>query len=310
MARPNLFIVGAPKCGTTSLAAYLRTHPDIFVSNPKEPHFFAVDLPRPHPRNFIYDENKYLELFSGSDKRTVRCEASTWYLYTPGAADRIKRFSSDARIIIMVRHPVDMMFSLYSHRKYAGDEDAPTFEEAVGLEAMRKQGKYLPKNLTHTVLGLFYRELAHFSVPVQYYMDVFGRDHVHIVDFERFKHDTATEYTKVLEFLQVSSEVPRNGFAVFNENKRRYNRFFYRFIDDRISAQSKRAFKRVFGDSRATKLKGVFKAAVPSFKQESLRAETARQLEDEFAKEIRNLSLIAQIDLSAWRKYSDTQEPQ
>jgi hypothetical protein len=302
MNYPNLFIVGAPKCGTTSLAAYLNAHPDVFICEPKEPHFFATGLPGPHPRKYIRDRTEYLDLFSTAGHYSHRGEASTWYLYANGTAEQINAFSREARIIIMIRHPVDMMFSLYSHRKYSGDEDARTFEEALELESLRRRGDRLPRNMKHTVQGLFYRDVARFADRIRRYVDVFGVQRVHLIDFERFVRDTVGEYERVLKFLEVPMILPVGGFAVFNENKRRYNQFLYTFMDERIPESPKKIFKKVFGAGPARAIKGVFKS-VPSLQQETLDPRTAAHLEAACVAEIRDLANVSGLDLSGWFRY-------
>ncbi|NLF38083.1 sulfotransferase, partial [bacterium] len=105
MRLPDFFIVGAPKSGTTALHAYLGRHPSIFVPARKEPHFFGSDIVSPA---FVRDRDAYLSLFAGATTEARVGEASIWYLYSKRAAREIKEFNPDARIIIMLRNPVDM----------------------------------------------------------------------------------------------------------------------------------------------------------------------------------------------------------
>src|SRR6266498_2750548 len=99
-AKPNFFIVGAPKCGTTALYEYLRRHPHIFMPKLKEPHFFALDLGHP----MVKTEVHYASLFADSTKEHMRVgEASVYYLYSAVALPAIHAFNPDAKIIAMVR---------------------------------------------------------------------------------------------------------------------------------------------------------------------------------------------------------------
>jgi hypothetical protein len=109
---PNLFIVGAPKCGTSSLHAYLDEHPDIFMSWYKEPHFFATALDIPLYAKYR-DRQTYLSLFESATTQTWRGESSTWYLYDEEAPHNIRQFASDARVIILLRNPFEMVHGLY-----------------------------------------------------------------------------------------------------------------------------------------------------------------------------------------------------
>src|SRR5882672_7839349 len=126
--KPNLFIVGAPRCGTTSMYDYLKQHPDVFMPEVKEPHFLGTDLTS---SRFIRDEGKYQALFATAKNEKRIGEASVWQLYSKIAAYEIKEYSPTARVIIMLRNPVDMMYSLYGQHIFSGDEEISDFEEAL-----------------------------------------------------------------------------------------------------------------------------------------------------------------------------------
>src|SRR5437762_14391876 len=104
--RPNLFMLGGPKCGTTSFQEYLAGHPQVFMSEPKEPCYFDKDLPFPaSPRN----DAEYMRCFDGATgEHTVIGEASTNYLYSKVAVATILAFNPAARFIVMLRKPIDM----------------------------------------------------------------------------------------------------------------------------------------------------------------------------------------------------------
>ena len=142
--RPNFFILGAPKCGTTALSAYLREHPRVFVSQPKEPHYFCDDF------DYYYapgqrSEAHYLGLFADADERHLAVgEASVWYLYSATAARNIIAFAPDARIIVMVRNPVELVPSLHSQLRYMLDEAEPDPAAAWDLLDARARGEGLP----------------------------------------------------------------------------------------------------------------------------------------------------------------------
>jgi hypothetical protein len=117
MSTPDFFIVGARKCGTTALAEYLREHPGIFFSDPKEPHYFAKDFHGYQPA-YATDWDKYLALFSGHTPTQLRSgEGSVWYFYYDNALANIRRSIPDAKLIVMVREPADMLHSqlLWTH---------------------------------------------------------------------------------------------------------------------------------------------------------------------------------------------------
>ena len=98
-ARPDFFLVGAPRCGTTALAEYLGRHPAIGFSEPKEPHFFAADFPR---HRIAETEAEYARCFPAADDRLRAVgEGSVWYLYSRESAANIAAYAPDARILAL-----------------------------------------------------------------------------------------------------------------------------------------------------------------------------------------------------------------
>ena len=110
---PNFFIVGAAKSGTTSLAEYLKQHPEIFMSEFKEPHYFLPEGAM--ASNYYGTWDNYMSLFKDVRNEKAIGEASTGYLYYPESARMIINRIPDAKIIISLRNPVEMAFSLYQH---------------------------------------------------------------------------------------------------------------------------------------------------------------------------------------------------
>src|SRR5690349_13337870 len=136
MKRPDFFLVGAPKCGTSLMDTYLARHPDVFMCS-KEPHYFGADLAFNNPPRSL--EN-YLSLFEGSDAAKRVGDSSVWYLWSRTAAAEIKEFAPEASILVMLRNPVSMMHSLHSHLLYTADENIASFEQALAAEPDRREG--------------------------------------------------------------------------------------------------------------------------------------------------------------------------
>jgi hypothetical protein len=139
--KPNFFIIGAPKSGTTSLANYLSAHPEVHFSDPKEPKYFHSDF---HPEHrYALDEGGYLGCFDPGEMS--RCsavgEGTVWYLYSEVAVSRILEFNPEARLIAMLRNPVDLAYSLHSQLLYGGHENLESFEEAWRAQEDRAQGR-------------------------------------------------------------------------------------------------------------------------------------------------------------------------
>jgi hypothetical protein len=226
MVKPNFFVVGAAKSGTTAMCDYLARHPDIFIPDEKEINFFGSDMPVRVPR---LTEEQYLAWFfsSAGDESRVG-DGSVWYLYTRKAAEEIRTWAPDARILIMLRNPVDAMYSLHSQLLYNGDEVIPDFEEALEAEEDRKAGRRLPPKVSFPQM-LLYREITRYADQVGRFLDAFGQDQVKVVLFDDFVADTASVYRSTLEFLGVDSKfVPR--FQVVNPNKNVRSRGIQNFL--------------------------------------------------------------------------------
>lgn len=220
---PNFFLVGAPKCGTTSMYEYLRRHPQIFfpfddedLGRTKEPHFFCPEL-EISERDSIKDENEYLALYRGSEHAKWRGDASVLYLYSEQAAARIKQFCPEARILIMLRPPVEQMRSRHAHcvRHRGAREDIADFHEAVAAGVDRRNGRRIPPGTTLPKC-LDYFSVARFAPQVQRYFDAFGRDAVKVVLLEDVVAAPERTYRDVLAFLGIDDAfLPE--FRIYNE---------------------------------------------------------------------------------------------
>ena len=141
LSKPNFFIIGAPKCGTTSLHNYLNSHSQITMSNPKEPHYFSKDIENGGIRN----KEKYADCFShGKRNSTVIGESSTLYLYSKVAVQNIYNYSRDAKFITMVRNPIEIARSFHQVALKVFGEIETDFQKAWFLEENRKSGMNIP----------------------------------------------------------------------------------------------------------------------------------------------------------------------
>lgn len=178
MKKPNLFLVGAMRCGTTAMYTYLKQHPEIFMSSLKEPHFFGSDIH--HTNRPINTCEEYLSLFSDVGSERIVGEASTSYLYSTNASSEIGNFCNSANIIIMLRNPIDVMYSVHGLRFYMGYENISNFMDALNAEEKRKKGLCLPDRV-NILENLFYREIVKYAQQIQRYLNVFDRENVHII---------------------------------------------------------------------------------------------------------------------------------
>jgi hypothetical protein len=215
--QPDFFIVGAPKCGTTALSEYLRGHEAVFVSTPKEPHYFCEDFDyyyRPGERSLEH----YLRLFddAGPRHRAVG-EASVWYLYSEAAVPAILEFAPFARIIAMVRDPVEMVPSLHSQMRYAMDEDVADVEEAWRLQEARAAGRAIPPSCRVPEF-LQYGRACMLGAQVERLMSRVPPEQLRVIVLDDMRDDPRGVYTDTLRFLGVPDD-GRTDFPRVNANK-------------------------------------------------------------------------------------------
>ena len=167
MALPNLFVVGAPKCGTTSLHRYLGQHPRIAMSKVKEPKFFLTDGARPRFRGpgderagraYVIDRHAYEALFDQPGPGGYAGESSPYYLWDPSAAPRIRALVPDARLVAALREPTARAYSNWSDLREQGREKLD-FASALAAEAERQELGWEPF-WAYRSLGLYGEQLA------------------------------------------------------------------------------------------------------------------------------------------------------
>jgi len=200
---PNLFVVGVQRSATTGLWTYLGQHPDIFMA-PKELHHFGSDLGRHGTkvnRGARPDRAQYLAYFEAAHSERQRGDVSVGYMYSTEAAREIKTFAPDARIVVSLRNPVDMAHSLHSLMRYQGAEPEPSLEVAI-CDGTQPRWAYTawPFRWAFT-----YPRLLRFAEQLERFLELFGRDRVHVMLYEDFAADPAAVYRDILEFLEVDA---------------------------------------------------------------------------------------------------------
>ena len=300
VAAPNLFVVGAPKSGTTALGRYLGDHPEVFVAA-KELHYFGSDLDFRTRKGAPWriDGQAYAAWFAGHEGERYRADRSVFYLYSKLAAAEIHAHDPASRIIVMLRNPVDQMHAEHSEMLYQGEEDIADFAAALDAEPDRLEGRRIPAGSQHA-FGLHYRAGARYAGQLERYFTVFGRDQVHVVLYDDLVRDAAAAYRGVLEFLGVDPG-HRPEFAVVNANKAVRSTLVRRTL--RTTSPRLRRTGRLLVPSGAARarlrrsLHGMNTAERP---RPPLDPALRRSLEAEFAPEVRRLEAMLGRDLSAW----------
>src|SRR6267142_704411 len=215
--RPNFFIAGAPKCGTSSMHDYLGQHPECYMSEEmKEPGFFNPDLKVNTVRRADTEE-KYLALFrKGVGKRRLG-ESSTWYMLSKVAAKLIAVWDGLSQAILMIRNPMDAAYSLHGQLLWSCNEHLENFEEALEAEEERRAGRKIRPECTSPA-ALQYMEVSSYAPQIQRFWDALGRDRVKVIVFDDFVLNTGQVYRDTLQFLGLDVEFEAD-FRVMNAVK-------------------------------------------------------------------------------------------
>ena len=189
MSKPNFFLIGAPKSGTTSLYHYLSEHHEIFSPEIKEQHLFS----QPEVRDTYYDVfivnnmDEYLKNYEGADKQKIVADFSSSYLYNIESANRIKEFDHNAKVIAILRDPVDRALSHYLMDLRIGYVNKPFKEYIQDVNSMHYK-EYIAN-------GFYYEK-------IKYYKDVFA-DNFLVLSFDDLKQSPQKVLDKVFSFLEI-----------------------------------------------------------------------------------------------------------
>jgi len=216
LKRPNFFISGAPRCGTTALYTYLSEHPQIFMSGVKELNYFATDFPNVQKITFKSVED-YDRVFANAGTQHLGVgEASPFYLFSKVAFKNMATYDSNAKAILTLRHPVEFIESYHRLNLSLLREDEPDLAKAWDLQEARKQGKNIPASARQAEL-LMYGELGQFGQYVEKMLTVLPREQVKIFLFDDLRSSPRDVYEQTLAFIGVPSD-GRKDFPLINAN--------------------------------------------------------------------------------------------
>lgn len=214
------FIVGAPRCGTTSIARYLKRHPQVCFSIVKEPHFFAIEDLRALDDDALKETiaRDYLDrFFPEREGFPLIAEGSVTSLYVPERLEPVLKVWPDARFIIAVRNPLEMIPSLHQRLFYNGDEDVKDFARAWALVPERRQGRKVPRRCADP-RWLDYWEGGRLGKYVGAFVRRLGRDRCFISVFDDYVADPANQYHRLLDFLDLGDD-GRTEFTRHRESR-------------------------------------------------------------------------------------------
>lgn len=313
---PFAFIVGAPRCGTTTLAGFLQQHPEVCFSAVKEPHFFSRDqldgLSEREVERLVDEE--YLQRFFGhcSGTEKLRAEGSVTYLYTPERMAPILKLWPDSRFVIALRDPLAMLPSLHQRLLVTGDENISDFRTAWAKIDERAKGKSIPRSAIDPRF-LRYDEAGALGRNVERFLAAVGRERCHIVLFDDLAADPEATYRKLCGFLGLDPW-PGTEFGAKRINKSFRFGWLQRLLKRPpkavravLAGEKFRTREKSLGASEGRAIAAVFKVRkrlldwnkVPA-KREPLDPQVRLQIIDRLRDDVILLSKVIDRDLSHW----------
>lgn len=277
MKKPNFFILGEPKSGTTSLAEWLRAHPNVFMTDPKEPWFFNHDVGFSRVTTWPEYEALYRD---AKEQHVAVGEASTSYLWSREAVPAILEYAPNARFIVMLRFPPEMAISLHAQDFAAGSE-TQSFAEAWALQRQRAKGQALPRFARHADM-FQYGEKCQIGHHLSWLFEHVSRERVLVLFLEDVIADVEEQWSRVIEFLDIPPYRPAS-FPVKNERRYVRNMGVMRLFSGLSYIKQKLGVKRSFGVMRQVRTLNTAKSS-----RKTKLADLPRQLQGELAEYFAN----------------------
>ena len=297
---PNFLIVGAAKCGTSSLHNYLNQHPDVFMPSyneqgmkAKEPRFLIKDLVKDRLHNGVWGLESYQALFNNVVNEKAIGESTVLYLYYYNEAIKnIKKYlGDDVKIIIMLRNPVDRAFSAYTHVSRSLKEPL-SFEEALEVEENR-----LENDITLTPM-VMYKDMGLYHNMVSAYIENFKN--VHVVMHEDFLQNTKAVVKLTLAFLGILRSVELDTDSKYNVGGKSWRFSFLKqfFMKDNVI---KKELRVIFPKTLRKRFR-VFLEYFLKEKVKPIKPGTKKELISFFRSDVEKLEKLLNIDLKNWKE--------
>jgi len=300
MTMPNFLIIGAAKAGTTSLYYYINQHPEIYMSPLKEPHFFGFEgetlafrrtgnIPDPLNQIAVTDLKSYENLFQGVTTEKAIGEASPSYLHTPKAADRIKFYIPQVKMIAILRHPVERAFSAFTGQYLNGVETKQPYLTDFG-EALKNEDVYIRENWTPIY---FYKKLGFYYEQLSYYYKLFPKDQIHICLNDDLQKDAQQTIANIFKYLEVDPAFIPNTSERAGASGIPKSGFIYRFIKNpQIKSILKPIVPKGWG----------YKVERSILDKPKIDPQIRQELLDLYREEILKLQDLIDRDLTRWLK--------
>ena len=281
--KPNFFIAGTAKSGTTSLYQYLAQHPQVGMSSVKEPNFFTTWEP-----DDLDSLERYYHLFDNTSGALAIGEASGYFTQN-GAIQRIYRVLPESRFVVVLRDPSDRLFSHFIFHVQIGKINHKTYK-MICLDEKELASYMLTR--PQSTIGLYYRHVKKF-------LDVFGRDHLKIVWYEDFCSEPLCAVDDVFGFIGVDPTFKPDLSMIHNKTGLPVNRFA-NHIDSFLRPSHhviKSALRRV-----PQKMKEKARRIIDSsfYDKPAMDPALRSRLVDFYRDDINKLERLVEKDLSHW----------
>jgi Sulfotransferase family len=300
--RPNFFVIGAAKSGTSALWHHLQEHPQIYMSPRKQTRFFAFageqpDFRGPVPKNLqrpyaITDLETYHALFDGVRNETAIGEASWTYLYRPEASERIREYAPEAKLIAILRNPADRAYSHYRQNIQTGREPLAHFHQALVREEVRIRDNWWPE--------FHYVQMGLYSAQLKRYFDTFHRDQIKIYLYEDLDSDPYGLLRDIFKFLGVDDTFTPEAIIRSNPSGAPKSRSLHALLQRLETIRP--AVERLVPDNKLqTIVRFGRNLNNRNITHLPLSPEERRRIIDEYFREdILNLQDLIQRDIGAW----------
>ena len=252
-----------------------------------------MSLPRPK------SEAEYLGLFSSKQTIKYMCDASILYMYSDTAAKSIFDYEPNAKILIVLRNPIEAAFSWYCQMRYTGNETLGTFDEALEVESNRWVGNELPKYglAAECPKVLFYRKIMSYPDQLRKFKDLFPKDQIKIILHDDFLKNSEQIFGEVADFLNIDKTF-KPEFKVVNPRKERKNPKFHAFLKKYFAAITKQLLPVRF---RLALIRKVDNLTTRESSPEKISQSAKLILQDEYHTSINELEIMLNRDLSTWK---------
>lgn len=282
---PTFLIIGAQKCGTSTLAGWLRGHPEVYFAEPKEMHFFSLE------DHWARGVDWYREQFAGAGDETHVAEGTVHYLNFPTALDRIAEVLPAAKIIVCVRNPVERAYSSYRHLYFRLATEHRTFEQAIEDELRDARDLPGPGPCDYGDLG--YLNQGHYAEQIDRVLERFPREQLHVVLLDDLEAAPREAFQAACRFLAIDADfTPSGGWPVENAHRVLRPIWLWRFM------RRHRIFDRLPQPLAKFIALRLFRREATAL--DPLRPELRRRLGEHFAASNARLAAWLGRDLSAW----------